>query len=174
VGVARRLSRDQRQLLIVAFGALVVAVVFVIAAIIATGDAQDGARSAVDDVDYVPFPAGEYDTIVGSIRDEGPVQFSDPFGGTRSVSLDLIDGELVALRLLVPGTDADPCGVEWARESRSYVDCHGDPVDPHDLDQFPIVFSGEDGGGDVSVDVRRVIGDDPATTTADVDTATTV
>jgi len=163
--VARRLSRDQRQLLIVAFGAVVVAIVFAIAAIVATGDAQDQARPAVDDADYVPFPAGEYDTIVGSINDEGPVQFPDLLGGTRSFSLDLLDGDLVALRLLVPGSDADPCGVDLADDRHSYVDCHGEPIDPHDLEQFPIVFSGDDDGQDVSVDVRRVIGDPAATTT---------
>ena len=161
---ARRLSRDQRQMLIVAFGALVAAVVFVIAAIITTGDAQDDAPPAVDDADYVPFPAGKYDTIVGSIRDEGPVQFPDLLGGTRSFSLDLLDDRLVALRLLAPGsTDADPCGVQLGDDRHSYVDCHGDPVDPRDLDQFPIETTGDD-GQDVSVDVRRVIGDDIATT----------
>jgi hypothetical protein len=170
VGVARRLSRDQRQMLIVAFGAVVVAVVFVIAAIVATGDAQDDAPPAVDDADYVPFPAGEYDTIVGSIRDEGPVQFPDLLGGTRSFSLDLLDGDLVALRLLAPdSTDDDPCGVQLGDDRHGYVDCRGAAVDPHDLDQFPLVFSGDDGGGDVSVDVRRVI-DDTATTTVPVAT----
>jgi hypothetical protein len=171
--VARRLSRDQRQMLIVAFGAVVAAVVFVVAAIITTGDAQDDAPRVVDDADYVPFPAGEYDTIVGSIRDEGPVQFPDLLGGTRSFSLDLLDGDLVALRLLVPGTEADPCGVEWTRDRRSYVDCRDRAVDPHDLEQFPLVFSGDDGGGDVSVDVRRVIGDAGAATTTTAPTDVT-
>jgi hypothetical protein len=172
VVVARRLSPDQRQIVIVAIGAVVVAVVFVIAAIIAGGDARDDARPAIDDADYEPFPAGRYDTILGSIDDEGPVQFPDLLGGTRSFSLDLLGGELVALRLLVPGTDAPgavPCGVQLADDRRSYEDCEGNPIDPGELQRFEIIVSTDEEGGspDVEVDVRHVLAPDgtPVVTT---------
>jgi hypothetical protein len=164
-------------MLVVAFGAVVVAIVFVIAAIIAGGEARDDARPAVDDADYEPFPAGEYDTILGSIADEGPVQFPDLLGGTRSFSLDVIDGELVALRLLVPGTDApgaDPCGVQQAEDRASYEDCRGEPIDARDLERFLVVLSNpdDDGDRDVDVDVRQVLGPDGTpvtpTTTGDI------
>jgi hypothetical protein len=153
--VARRTTREQRQILIVAAAALVGAVLFAIAAVVATSEG-DVATETVSDADYTPFGPLDRETVEGSIRNDGPQLYPDLVGGTRAFALDLEGGDLVALHLLVPGSTADGlCFVSLDEERRGYVDCDGDPVDPATLDRFRIVF--DDAAENLAVDLREIL-----------------
>lgn len=87
---------------------------------------------------YQPFLAGSRDRITRSIRQDGPIFYPDPRGGTRAFYLDLDDGAVVALHV-IPESGAENCPAQWDRKSKRYVDCRDSPVDPTTLRRFPII-----------------------------------
>jgi hypothetical protein len=144
-----RVTRDQRNLLLLAGGMLLFSFALV-AFLLIRADVTNSDGSATD---QGPVEFGSASAIAESIQAEGPRCFNDLAGGTRPVCLALLDGHLVALRAVVPGTDDCPVSVD--RATRALVDCRGGPVDGHTLDQFAVTVA--PGKVDtLSVDLRQV------------------
>jgi len=112
------------------------------------------AGGAKQPVVYQPFFAGLEDRLTTLIKTEGPVFYPDPTTGSRGFYLDLVDGRIVALHVIMPGSTN--CAVQWDRNQKRYLDCHQAPVDPATLERFPVSTRT---GGDktaVFVDPRAV------------------
>ncbi len=145
-----RLSRDQRNLLLLA-GAMVLASFLLVAFLLirAEGNAADG--SATDDG---PVEFGSAAAIAQAVQASGPRCYPDLAGGSKPLCLAVLEGHLVAVRALVPGTTDCPISVD--RSSLALVDCRGAAVDPRTLDQFAVTIG--DGERDtLSVDLRQLL-----------------
>lgn len=105
---------------------------------------------------YQPFRAGLEKTLTATIRQDGPVFFSDPQGGTRAFYLDVEAGDIVALHVVPPDGDVG-CPVQWNREAKRYADCRGRPVDRAALRRFPVVTRPQGDEEAVFVDLRKMI-----------------
>jgi hypothetical protein len=146
----RRLQRDQRNLLLVASGMLLASFALV-AVLLIQADARNADGSATDDG---PVKFGSASAIAEAIQTTGPRCFGDLAGGTKPLCLTLLDGHLVAVRALAPGTADCPISVD--RSTLELVDCAGAPVDPHVLDQFAVsVAAGKD--DTLSVDLAQLL-----------------
>jgi hypothetical protein len=155
----RRLTRDQRNLLLLAAGMLLGSFLLV-AVLLIRADATNSDGSATDDG---PVEFGSATAIAQSIQASGPRCFPDLAGGSKPLCLALLDGHLVALRALMPGT-AD-CAVSIDRTTLALVDCQGTAVDAHVLDQFAVtVAEGED--DTLSVDLRQLLAPRASTPTS--------
>ena len=155
----RRITRDQRNLLLFAGGMLLAAVVLVAVLLIqASARGVDG--SATNDG---PVEFGSASAIAGSIQTGGPRCYPDLAGGSKPLCLTLLDGHLVAVRALAPGTADCPISVD--RRTLGLVDCRGAAVDPHVLDQFAVtVAPGKD--DTLSVDLRQLLAPRASTPTS--------
>ena len=103
---------------------------------------------------YQPFFAGLQDRLTTLIKTEGPVFYPDPGKGNRGFYLDLEDGRVVALHVIVPGSGT--CAVQWDRHQKRYLDCHQAPVDPATLERFPVSTRTDGDKTAVFVDPRVV------------------
>jgi hypothetical protein len=147
---ARRLSRDQRNLLLLA-GGMLLASFLLVAFLLIQADARNVDGSATNDG---PVEFGSAAAIAEGIQTGGPRCYPDLAGGSKPLCLALVDGHLVALRALLPGT-AD-CPVSVDRATLALVDCRGGAVDPHVLDQFAVTVA--DGKHDtLSVDLAQLL-----------------
>jgi hypothetical protein len=142
-------SRSDRRLLIVTALALVLAGVLVAVALVVATD-NDAAPTSNRRMVYV----GPADDLRANINLGSPLYFANPFGES-GFWLDKENGEIVALKLTVPGT-AD-CSVKWKGAPQSYVDCNGDLVDSRDLDRYEVIRlrSGTRKGG-IVVNLREI------------------
>jgi hypothetical protein len=155
----RRLTRDQRNLLLLAAGMLLLSFALV-AALLLQADARNADGSATDDG---PVAFGSAAAIAQAIQSSGPRCFPDLAGGSKPLCLAVVDSHLVALRALVPGTV--DCAVSVDRTTLALVDCRGTPVDAHLLDQFAVTV--DDGEDDtLSVDLDQLLA--PRVSTATV------
>lgn len=111
------------------------------------------AGGAKQPVVYQPFFAGFEDRLTTDIKTE-PVFYADPTRGSRGFYLDLVDGKIVALHVIVPGPGN--CAVQWDRNQKRYLDCHQAPVDPVTLERFPVSTRTEGDKTAVFVDPRAV------------------
>jgi hypothetical protein len=145
-----RLTRDQRNLLLLA-GAMLLASFALVGFLLLRASTSDTAGPR--DLEEGPVEFGSAAQIANAIRGDGPRCFNDLAGGTKPVCLALLDDHLVALRALVPGPTVCPVSVD--RGSRLLVDCRGAAVDGHDLEQFPVIIAA--GKPDtLSVDLSQV------------------
>jgi hypothetical protein len=143
-------SRDDKRLLIVtgafvALAGLLFGAVLLLATNRSTGEKE-------------PVFLGQRKELVERIEDgSSPLYFASPFGDQNGFWLDLEDGDLVAYVLDTPG--ADECTVKWRDRRDAYIDCTDTPVDPGDLDRYPLSVGSRDGspGTSVYVDLRRTI-----------------
>lgn len=141
-----RLPPAQRRLFLLSLGALVLAVAFVLVAIIvATG------RPAVVEGEYRPFEVGNADRLSEAIATERPLFFADPTGGTRGFVLTLADGNFAALHVVPPRGRAS-CPVDWNLEEERFEDCDGRAFRPDQLSRFPVTINDD---GVVVVDLRE-------------------
>jgi len=142
-------ARSDRSLLIVT-GLLVVAAGLVFTAVLffATGGDTSTGKPA-------PVFIGLRKGLVDNINEDGPRYQANPFGGD-GFWLDVEDGELVAFVLDSPGPGR--CTVKWRESRGAYIDCHDQPVDPGDLDRYPVIIGSRAGSPDdsVYVDIRTV------------------
>jgi hypothetical protein len=155
----RRLNRDQRNLLLFA-GGMLLASFLLVALLLVWSSASNQDGSATNDG---PVEFGSAAAIAQAIQTTGPRCYPDLAGGTKPVCLDLLDGHLVALRALVPGTT--DCAVSVDRTTLALVDCRGGAVDGHVLDQFAVSVAA--GPHDtLSVDLRQLLAPRASTATA--------
>jgi hypothetical protein len=131
-----RLTRDQRNLLLLA-GAMLLASFALVAFLLLRASTSNTAGPR--DLEEGPVDFGSATQIATAIREGGPRCFNDLAGGTKPVCLAILDEHLVALRALVPGTSDCPVSVD--RNARVLVDCRGAAVDGHDLEQFPVIIA---------------------------------
>jgi hypothetical protein len=103
---------------------------------------------------YQPFFAGLQNRLTTLITADGPVFYPDPNRGNRGFYLDVEDGKIVALHVIVPGTDS--CAVQWDRAQKRYLDCHGAAVDPSVLERYLVTTQGEGDKTAIFVDLRTV------------------
>ena len=103
---------------------------------------------------YQPFFAGLEDRLTTLIKTGGPVFYSDPNGSSRGFYLDMEDGKIAALHVIVPGSAT--CAVQWDRSQKRYFDCHQAPVDPATLEHFPVSTRTDGDKTAVFVDPRVV------------------
>ncbi len=104
----RRLTRDQRNLLLLA-GGMLLASFLLVAFLLIQADARNADGSATDDG---PVEFGSASAIAEAIQTGGPRCYPDLAGGSKPLCLALLDGHLVALRALVPGTTDCPVSVD--------------------------------------------------------------
>ena len=149
----RRLTRDQRNLLLLA-GGMLLASFLLVAVLLIQAASRNSDGSATDEG---PVEFGSASAIAQAIQSSGPRCYPDLAGGSKPLCLALLDGHLVALRALVPGS-AD-CTVSVDRTTLALVDCRGGAVDAHALDQFAVtIASGKPGKDDtLAVDLRQLL-----------------
>jgi hypothetical protein len=105
---------------------------------------------------YVPFQAGDADSLARELRTGGPFFVADPFGGNRSILFALEDGKVVALSNVLPGTKS--CSVRWRGSINSFQDCHGAKHASTDLDRYQVTIDpGGAAKGQLFVDLREKI-----------------
>ena len=155
----RRLTRDQRNLLLLA-AAMLLASFLLVAFLLIRADATNRDGSATDDG---PVEFGSASVIAEAIRSGGPRCYPDLAGGAKPLCLALLDDHLVALRALVPGTADCPIAVD--RSTLAFVDCRGTAVDAHGLDQFAVIIA-EGSRDTLSVDVRQLLAPRASTSTS--------
>lgn len=145
----RGLPPAQRRLLLLSIGALVLAVGFVVVAVLfAVG------RPAVrTPEEYRPFKIEKASVLAESVARHGPAFFADPTGGERGFVVQIIDRDLVALRVIPPGHTSE-CPVDWKAAHQQFEDCRGTVWSPRELQRFP---SSIDDQGIFVVDLRRVL-----------------
>jgi hypothetical protein len=145
-------ARSDRSLIIVTGIFVVVAgLLFTAVLFLATGGDTATGKPA-------PIFIGAEQGLIDNINEDGPRYFAHPFGGD-GFWLDVEDGGLVALVLDAPGSQR--CTVKWRDPRNAYIDCRGNPIDPGNLDRYPVIVGARAGSPDdsVYVDIRTV---DPA------------
>jgi len=151
--------RPPIRALVVTAIAAVVAGLGVAALLIATRNGHHTARPA----HYQRFRIGFADDLARQIHTE-PLFFPDPLRGSRAFYLDIIDGEFVALHVVVPGTTH--CVVQYARAAHGFRDCHRHVLPPDALERYPVTITGKSDAKVVEVDLRTVLLPLASTTTS--------
>jgi len=155
----RRITRDQRNLLLFA-AAMLLASFALVAFLLIQADARNADGSATDEG---PVEFGSASALAQGIQTGGPRCYPDLAGGTKPLCLAVLDGHLVAVRALVPGST--DCAVSVDRSTLGLVDCNGGVVDAHTLDQFAVsVATGKH--DTLSVDLRQLLAPRASTPTS--------
>ncbi len=123
-------ERSDRQVLILATGAVIVAGLMVAAVLLFASGRGGSPRT------YAPFAAGSATSLHNELRDGGPFYVPDPFGKDRSILFALEHGKIVALSTLLPGTSG--CRIRWRGSVNRFVDCHGDRLVSTDLNRYSV------------------------------------
>jgi hypothetical protein len=123
-------ERSDKQVLVFATGAVIVAGLMV-AAVLLFASGRGGSPTR-----YVPFAAGSATALRNELRDGGPFYFPDPFGKDRSILFALEHGKIVALSSTLPGTKS--CAVRWRGSINRFVDCHDDRHVSTDLNRYAV------------------------------------
>lgn len=115
-----------------------------------------------------PINVGRAGALRAQIHSNGPACFPDLARGDRTFCVALIHNppqadRLAALQLLLPqstertpGQDGstDRCFAQWDRSQQRFEDCHGKPVGPETMREFPLHTGGR-ADDPVLVDVRQ-------------------
>jgi hypothetical protein len=142
-------TQDDKRLLIVtgvfvALAGLLFAGVLLLATNRSTGEKE-------------PVFLGQRKELIDRIQEgEGsPLYFASPFGDQDGFWLDREGGDLVAYVLETPGPGE--CAVKWRATRNAYIDCDGNPIDPGELDRYPLAVGSRGGSPRTSVyvDLRR-------------------
>jgi hypothetical protein len=150
------LAPEQRRIMTLVVGFTVLCLVFVTAVLVFYAVSGGQPRPS----GYEPFRIDNALDVGDTIIRSGPVCYADPSDdGTRPFCIDLVDGHLTALRALTVesiGTPT-PCAVSSDRATRTLVDCDGQLVDPHELQQFRVLLTASGDDQILSVDLRELL-----------------
>jgi hypothetical protein len=142
-------ERSDRQILIIATGAVIVAGLMVAAVLLfATGGGGPTKNR--------PFLAGSAAALRSQLRDGGPFYVPDPFGKDHSILFALEQGKVVALSNVLPDTKS--CRIRWRGSIDRFVDCHGDRHVSTDLNRYLVsIHTTGSSKGLLFVDLRKRI-----------------
>lgn len=140
-------ARDDLRLLLFAGAAVVLAGVAITVLLLVSTNRGGGPPKQ-----YEPFEAGLASAIEGSVRDEGPYYYADPYGGDDSLVFTLEHGDVVALA--VNQSDLPGCAVQWKDQLDRFV-CGDRRFSSEQLERFEVTVP--DAGPDkglLIIDVR--------------------
>jgi hypothetical protein len=126
-------ASDDRRVLVFA-GVIVLIAGLAVAGLLflATGGTQDTPS------DQKPLFLGLHQPLVKKIKEGGPLYFASPFGD-NGFWLDLEHGkDLIALSIVVPGTNN--CQVKFKAGRNAYVDCNDRDLHASDLDRYKVII----------------------------------